>query len=55
MGRKVIGAIVLVIAVLLGVSLLFSALHALMGMLIFAVFAIGLFLLASKMLRQSRR
>ncbi|MGE5134546.1 MAG: hypothetical protein ACM32E_16805 [Gemmatimonadota bacterium] len=55
MGGKVIGAIILVIAVLLGVTLLFNVLHALMGMLIFAAFAIALFLLASKMLRHSRR
>jgi uncharacterized membrane protein YjgN (DUF898 family) len=55
MGGKLIGAVILVIAVLLGVTLLFSALHALMGVLIFAVLAVALFLLASKMLRHSRR
>lgn len=55
MGGKVIGAIVLVVAVVLGVMLLFKALTALMGILIFAAFAVALFLLASKMLRHSRR
>ena len=55
MGGKAIGAIVLVIAVVLGVMLLFKALTAVMGMVIFAAFVLGLFLLASKMLRHSRR
>ncbi len=55
MRGKVIGAIVLAIAVVLGVTLLFKALAALMGVVIFAAFVIALFLLSSKMLRHSRR
>ena len=55
MGGKAIGAVVLVIAVVVGVMLLFKALTAVMGAVIFAAFVIALFFLASKMLRHSPR